>query len=460
MKKVPSPFVGAILITAFLIVISLALLNAGIYPQVLNAGSTVDLELAFPNLSFSAPVGIYDPGDGSNRLFVLEQAGIIKVFERTPTVRDATIFLDIRDRVDYGGEKGLLGLAFHPDFSDNGLFYVDYTTSIGGQLKTRISRFNVSLNDPNKADSTTEKILLEVEQPYSNHNGGQLAFGPDGYLYISLGDGGSAGDPQGNAQNLKTLLGSILRIDVDNPSNGKNYGIPPDNPFVGNTKGYREEIYAYGLRNTWRFSFDPQTGWLWAGDVGQNRQEEIDIIQKGKNYGWNIMEGALCYNPSSNCNQEGLELPIWTYGRDQGISITGGFVYRGQRIPELVGKYIYGDYGSGRIWALTYDGTGEPINEELTDTNLFISSFGVDAQQNLYICAYQEGKIYQLKATGSSEGNGSITNGNENNAGTTNNDAESQSTSFGIDLLQSFMILGAVAMTIKAKRKIQGRHRP
>ena len=315
---------------------------------------------------------------------------------------------------------------------------MDYTTSINGNIQTRVSRFSVNSSDPNKADQSSELVLLEIDQPYANHNGGQIAFGPDGYLYIALGDGGSGGDPQGNGQNRKTLLGSILRIDIDNPSDGKNYGIPDDNPFVGNTEGYREEIFAYGLRNPWRFSFDPETGWLWAADVGQNRQEEIDIIEKGKNYGWNIMEGMLCYQPSTNCDQAGLELPIWTYGRDQGISVTGGYVYRGQKNPELVGKYIYGDYGSGRIWTLSYDDVDNPVNEELADTDLFISSFGVDSNQNLYICSYQDGKIYQLRPTASSQEESSIGQSMS---------ASSQTTPFGTDILLLLITLGMTART-------------
>ncbi len=438
MRKMPSPFAVGIIITAFVLIVSMALLNAGIYPRILNVGSRASIEVAFPNLSFSRPVGIYDANDGSNRLFVVEQEGIIQVFENSPNTTETNIFLDIRDRVDYGGEKGLLGLAFHPNFKNNGYFYVDYTTSINGNLQTRVSRFSVNSSDPNKADQSSELVLLEIDQPYANHNGGQIAFGPDGYLYIALGDGGSGGDPQGNGQNRKTLLGSILRIDIDNPSDGKNYGIPDDNPFVGNTEGYREEIFAYGLRNPWRFSFDPETGWLWAADVGQNRQEEIDIIEKGKNYGWNIMEGMLCYQPSTNCDQAGLELPIWTYGRDQGISVTGGYVYRGQKNPELVGKYIYGDYGSGRIWTLSYDDVDNPVNEELADTDLFISSFGVDSNQNLYICSYQDGKIYQLRPTASSQEESSIGQSMS---------ASSQTTPFGTDILLLLITLGMTART-------------
>lgn len=351
---------------------------------------------AFPNLFFNRPVGIYNSGDGTNRLFVVGQQGEIYVFDNSEGTTTLEVFLDISNQVLYGGEQGLLGLAFHPNFGSNGFFYVDYTAD--NPRRTVIARYAVAQSNPNQGDTNSEQILLEVQQPYGNHNGGQIAFGPDGYLYVAFGDGGSAGDPLGNGQNRATLLGSILRIDVDSISEGNNYGIPADNPFVNNAQGYREEIYAYGLRNPWRFSFDPETGWLWAGDVGQNQKEEIDIIEKGGNYGWNIMEGSQCYSPSSGCDQTGLELPLLDYGRDLGYSVTGGFVYRGSKLPGLTGAYIYGDYGSGRIWALQYEGVKDSVNTELLDTNFDISSFGVDDENELYICALN-GKIYKLYVT-------------------------------------------------------------
>ena len=212
-----------------------------------------------------------------------------------------------------------------------------------------------------------------------------------------MGDGGSGGDPYGNAQNKTSLLGKILRIDVDSPSAGRNYGIPADNPFDGNTLGFREEIYAYGLRNPWRFSFDPANGRLWIGDVGQSQREEIDIADKGKNYGWNIMEGTLCYSPSSGCNETGLELPVWEYSHDQGNAVIGGFVYHGALLADLDNAYIYGDYGSGKIWSLWYNAAGNLTNVLLADTNLAITSFGLDEKDELYMTAF-DGKIYTLNS--------------------------------------------------------------
>lgn len=361
----------------------------------LAAGSgraAVLIEEAFPGLSFTRPVDFQHPGDGSNRLFVVEQSGRILVFDNRPDVTETDVFLDIRDRVDdQGNEEGLLGLAFHPDFESNGFFYVDYTAA--GPDRTVISRFSVSEADPNRADLTSEHVLLEVAQPYSNHNAGQILFGPDGYFYITLGDGGAGGDPQGNGQNPGTLLGSILRVDLDHPDPDMQYGIPDDNPFADNTEGYREEIFAYGLRNPWRISFDSETGDLWAADVGQDMYEEIDIIEKGANYGWNIMEGLHCYNAAS-CDRSGLTPPVWEYSHDLGQSVTGGFVYRGSDVPELVGDYVYADYVSGRVWRLRPDNGGYR-NLLIEDTDLNIASFGADGNNELYMTAF-DGSIYRF----------------------------------------------------------------
>jgi glucose/arabinose dehydrogenase len=385
---------------AALIVIALIALVVGVsvFQGVLNSPTSetphqYTVKVAFPNVQFKDPVGIYNAGDQSNRLFVVEQAGVIKVFENNESVNAASIFLNISNRVTSGGELGLLGLAFPPKFNESGFFYVYYTTD--NPLRSVVSRFSVSQTDKNRADVNSEKVLLQVDQPFPNHNGGQISFGPDGYLYIGLGDGGGAGDPSGNGQNRSTLLGKILRIDVNSASGSLNYSIPRDNPFVGNNQGFREEIYAYGLRNPWRFSFDSGTGRLWVGDVGQDRIEEIDIVRSGGNYGWNIMEGSLCYSPPSGCNQTGLALPIWEYNHAIGYSVTGGFVYRGAAFPELVGAYVYGDYGSGRIWALRYDGMNS-TNSELAATGVHITSFGLDQKDELYFCA-SDGNIYRLQ---------------------------------------------------------------
>jgi glucose/arabinose dehydrogenase len=346
------------------------------------------VENAFPNLSFTNPVGIYDANDETNRLFVVEQIGDIQVFENDPSASTYSSFLDFSSEVTAGGEQGLLGLAFHPNYATNGYFYIYYIDEINED--SVLSRFSVNATDMNKTDEFSEVELLRIPQPYANHNGGQIAFGPDGYLYIALGDGGNAYDPHGNAQNRSTLLGSILRIDVDS---GSPYSIPEDNPFYGNTDGYKEEIFAFGLRNPWRFSFDVDSGDLWVGDVGQNQIEEIDIVKNGMNYGWNTREGTHEINPGTNVTT--LVDPIWEYDHSLGISITGGFVYRGTELSELEGKYIYGDYGSGRVWALEFSGDTAINNNLLVDTPLNIPSFGVDANNELYICAF-DGYIYKL----------------------------------------------------------------
>jgi glucose/arabinose dehydrogenase len=366
-----------------------------------NSGSPIpagsfQVERVFPDLSFQEMTNLVQPDGTSDLIFVTEQRGIIYAFSAS-NPQQANIFLDITDRVNRGGnEEGLLGLAFDPDYQENGCFYVYY--SADNPRRSVLSRFSLDQEDTAVADPESEIIIMEVEQPYSNHNGGQLAFGPDGYLYIGLGDGGSAGDPEGNGQNLGTLLGSILRIDVSELSQPGDYEIPADNPFV-DTTGARAEIWAFGLRNPWRFSFDSETGLLWAGDVGQGSWEEIDIIAKGANYGWNIMEGLHCYSPASGCDQSGLTLPIAEYDHSQGCcSVTGGYVYRGDQIPSLQGYYVYGDYCSGDIWALAYDGTVVTENMLLTESGLSITSFGEDLAGNLYILD-RAGGIYALVQT-------------------------------------------------------------
>ena len=361
----------------------------------------VDIVPAFPSLSFQQPTDIQNAGDGSNRLFVCEKTGRIRVFANSSSVAESEVFLDISSRVITPSEMGLLGLAFHPDYETNGYFYLNYNTDKNGDHITRISRFSVSAADPDRADPNSELILYEFVQPFDNHNGGQVAFGPDGYLYIATGDGGSGNDPQNNGQDLRTPLGKILRIDVDNPAAPLNYSIPDSNPFAGNSE-YTQEIYAWGLRNPWRISFDTETGRLWAGDVGQNLFEEIDIIEKGGNYGWRVMEGFHCFNrnnpnvPGTSCDSTSLISPVWEYSHADGgnTSITGGYVYHGGSIPLLQGAYVYADLGSGRVWALREDG-GPYFTTLLEDTELTITTFGVDEAQEMYFGAFN-GRLYKL----------------------------------------------------------------
>lgn len=331
-----------------------------------------------------------------DRLFVLEQVGRIRIVENGQVL--AQPFLDITDRVgSSSSEQGLLGLAFHPDYAtlgaaNEGVFFVNYTDKNGN---TRIARYSVSGDDPNTADPTSEIIYLTQEQPYPNHNGGSLAFGPDGYLYAGLGDGGSANDPLQSGQDLSTLLGKVLRLDVD--AAGGAFTIPDDNPFVGVAEA-RPEIWAYGLRNPWRFSFDRATGDFYIADVGQNTWEEVNMQPApsagGENYGWNIMEGSHCFRADS-CDQNGLVLPIFDYDHSQGCSVTGGYVYRGQLYPALMGNYFVSDYCTGTIWRVFAEGDGW-ISDVVLDTDLVISSFGEDANGELYVLDYRSGGIFRL----------------------------------------------------------------
>lgn len=354
---------------------------------------------------FREPVAIAHANDGSGRIFIVEQRGKIRVLEQG-RLRPEPL-LDLEKRVKSGGERGLLGLAFHPRFKDNGLFYVNYTRTEQG-LKTFISEFRVDKKGHASAES--ERVLLRFAQPYGNHNGGHLAFGPDGYLYISVGDGGSANDPQKNGQNRGTLLGTLLRIDVEGLDGKSPYRIPRDNPFWGHTS-FRPEIWAYGLRNPWRFSFDRATGALYAADVGQNEVEEINLVERGGNYGWRVMEGDQCTpDVDPNCDPTGFLPPIYTYRHDVGRSITGGYVYRGSKIPELCGAYVYGDFVSRAIWALrvrqgkviAHKTLYEPKSllslayDYLRDDGLLISTFGEDEAGELYVAAYQSGRIYRI----------------------------------------------------------------
>ena len=365
---------------------------------------------------FSKPVYICQPPGDNERLFVLEQKGVVKMIKNGSKVRKP--FADIRDRVHNpvipGDERGLLGLAFHPDYQSNGFVFMNY---IDEDDHTIISRFIVSEN-LDKLDTDSEKILMKIKQPFSNHNGGHMVFGPDGYLYISVGDGGKWGDPYNNAQNLETVFGSILRIDVDN---GEPYAIPEDNPFLKHENA-KKEIWQYGLRNVWRFSFDRESNDLVIGDVGQNLWEEVNWNtweeSKGANYGWRIMEANHCYNPEEFCDTTGLVKPVHEYpnnaaymkilmGMDEaeatGCSVTGGYVYRGANIPEFKGTYIFGDYCTGRIWSFklkngklaNFQNLRSKLKKTSKDVPLFISSFGEDNSGELYVVDYL-GAIYKF----------------------------------------------------------------
>lgn len=343
-----------------------------------------------------APIQVGPAPDGTRRVFGVSQLGRIFVADGVTAAGSWRLWLDLSTGkgLESGGEKGLLGLAFAPDFATSGRFYVNYTRRQNGQLQTVISRFVVTPPLTGSPSAGSEQILLTVDQPYDNHNGGQLAFGPDGSLYIGLGDGGAGGDPQGNGQKLGTLLGKILRLDVGTAD--ASYRIPADNPFVGQA-GRRGEIWAYGLRNPWRFSFDPKDGALWAADVGQNAVEEVDLIERGKNYGWSIMEGDRCFSPSSGCDRTGLTLPAFAYPQTEGKSVTGGFVYRGAAMPELAGTYLFGDYVSGTIWGLRRTFDGSFARTRLADSGKALSGFGLDADGEIYALDYRSGGVFRLE---------------------------------------------------------------
>ena len=340
------------------------------------------------------PLWVGGAGDGSGRLFVLEQAGTIRV------IRDGRLvsrpYLDIRDGVSSGGERGLLGLAFAPTFARDGRFFVDATDPDGN---TFVAEFRAPDPAADTADPESERVILRIAQPFPNHNGGGIIARPDGTLWIGTGDGGSAGDPRGNGQRRTTLLGKLLRIDPRAAGNAP-YTVPPDNPFVGRTDA-RGEIWAYGLRNPWRFSFDRATGDLWIGDVGQDRWEEVDLVRAGsaggRNFGWNVMEGRHCYAPSPGCRTDGLTLPVAEYDHGQGCAITGGFVYRGAAIPALAGTYLYADSCSGRIWGLEA-AADVPQSRLLASTGASIVSFGEDDAGELFVTDIAGGAVSRLVA--------------------------------------------------------------
>ncbi len=375
----------------------------GSVPQPIDGKLGLSSTLAFPNLQWETWEPVGDNGqlrplrlmeltyakDDSNRLYAASQVGAIWSFENRPDVTESKMVLDLRGKVfDWkargANEQGLLGLAMHPDFKTNGHFFVYY--SHASEPKSIVSRFTIPRDGSLVADPNSETVVMEIEQPFQNHNGGSIEFGPDGFLYIGLGDGGDRNDPHSNGQDLTTLLGSVLRIDVDNPQDAKQYGIPDDNPFVG-VEGARPEIYAYGVRNPWRIAFDPNNGKLWLGDVGQELWEEVNVIEKGGNYGWSTREGSHPFgNRSAAAKSDPIE-PVWEYDHQIGKSITGGRVYRSDRVPSLAGKYLYADYITGIVWALSYDeATGKVTrNEQVTPDNIAVLSFGQDRAGEVYI---------------------------------------------------------------------------
>jgi glucose/arabinose dehydrogenase len=346
---------------------------------------------AFPRLEFDKPLWLTTPPDGTKRLFVVEQDGRVSWFHAEPAPSKATLFLDISAKAFKGhNEEGLLALAFHPKYKENGYFYVWYTRN--KPRRHVLSRFKVSASDPGKADPASETVFIEIEKPWGNHNGATVLFGPDGFLYFSVGDGGAAGDPQKNGQNLGSWLAKVHRIDVDHEDGKKPYSIPKDNPFL-ETAGAKPETWAYGLRNIWRMSFDRQTGDLWGGDVGQDKYEEVDLIVKGGNYGWRVREGLHGFT-SETPKSPPLD-PVIEYGRKDGSSITGGYVYRGKAMKDLVGAYIYADYVTGTIWALRHDGKQVTAWKEVLRQPKNIASFGEDWDGELYVTCF-DGKIYRL----------------------------------------------------------------
>ncbi len=352
-----------------------------------SAEDLIVLEKIADNLT--KPVFMTHADDQSERLFIIEKPGVVKIFKEEALL--PTPFLDIQDRVFSVWETGLLSIAFHPDYIDNGRFFVYYTARTGEDLRSVIAEYGVSADNMDVAKQE-ERIILEIAQPTDVHNAGQLQFGPDGFLYISLGDGGPIGDGNNNGQNKDTLLSSVLRIDIDGD---EPFAIPPDNPFV-DTEG-ADEIWAYGFRNPWRFSFDRETGRLFLGDVGSFTIEEINIVEKGKNYGWKVMEGTECFLADS-CNRNGKELPIHQYfhTEEEGTSVTGGYVYRGTDLPELFGLYLFGDFASSRIWALSESSPNVWVRKELIKAEFLISSFGEDEQGEIYVADHDGGVVYKI----------------------------------------------------------------
>ncbi len=338
-----------------------------------------------------APVDFQIADDNSGRIFVVEQAGRIRIVSNGALA--SASLLDITSRVTSGGELGLLGVAFHPNYAQNSRFYVNYTRTVGGQIQTVIAEYSAPMAAANQVDPATERILLVVDQPFPNHKAGQLAFGSDGFLYFGLGDGGSGGDPNGNGQNVNVLLGKMMRIDVDHTSTGLQYAIPPGNPFASG--GGRAEIWAWGFRNPWRFSFDRVTNRQFVADVGQDNFEEVNIVTGGANYGWNTMEGDHCFHPATGCNMAGLTLPILEYSHAEGSAVIGGYVYRGGTIPSLQGTYVFTDLSGGKLWGAT-ENSGTWTRNVLMNISITPSAFGQDAAGELYILDYGNGAILKL----------------------------------------------------------------
>lgn len=362
----------------------------------------IAVQQAFTQLSFSQPLAMLQAPDDDTAWYVVERTGNIRVFPNAAdaSMADREIFANLTGRINSGpGEAGLLGMAFHPDFAANGEVFLSYTR--GTDLESVVSRFEVDSSTGN-LDVDSEEVLLTIDQPQGNHNGGNVAFGPDGFLYIGFGDGGGSGDPQGNGQNTTNVHSTILRIDVDG---GSPYAIPADNPFAGNTECFQgtstmdcPEIFAWGFRNPWRFSFDRDTGDLWVGDVGQGSWEEVNRVEISENYGWNEREGAHCYPPgTTNCDTDNVD-PIAEYDHSQGNSVTGGYVYRGTGISDLQGFYLFGDFGSGRIWALPSNSPQGTEPTELIDTALNIASFAESNAGELYVLHINGGTIHQIVA--------------------------------------------------------------
>lgn len=386
--QAPGPTAGKALAVLF---VMMSVTLAAFVREASSAVTWPDISFVQRAAGFSLPVQVTHAGDGSGTLYVVEQGGRIRTLRNGAV--GAVPFLDIGTRVIAGGEQGLLGVAFPPGYATNGAFYVNYTRA--GDGATVIARYHVT-QDPDVADPSSEEILLVIDQPFANHNGGQIAFGSDGYLYIGTGDGGSGGDPQGNAQNPSSLLGKILRIDVDNGT--LPYAVPPGNPFAGQA-GFRGEIWAMGLRNPWRFSFDRGTGDLYIGDVGQSSFEEIDVQPAasagGENYGWNVLEGNSCYG-GATCDPSGYAAPAAVYDHSGGkCSITGGTVYRGAAYPAMQGIYFFGDFCSGEVFGLARDGSAWETTL-LLDTPVRISSFGEDGAGNLFATDYGGGTVQEI----------------------------------------------------------------